>query len=321
MTVNRTNATATLLNDGRVLIAGGLASGHPVASAEVYDADTGEFALTGSMTEPRANHVATLLSNGTVLITGGAADGSAEIYNPATSRFTRTGAMRDKAIYQTATRLNDGRVLVAGGRIGNSYTAMAEFYTPSTGKFNRARTMKDNMENAQATLLQSGKVLIAGGDRGDTGRHQVVLASAEIFNPARGTFTKTGSMAYARSHFAAVLLQSGKVLVVGGISTTGGTGLLSTAELYNPANGQWTRTGSMILGRSNFTATLLVDGRVLVAGGGDNSAELYDPATGTFMLAAQMFMAREFQTATRLLDTRVLLTGGNGAMVSEFYTP
>jgi hypothetical protein len=77
----------------------------------------------------------------------------------------------------------------------------------------------------------------------------------------------------------------------------------------------------MILGRSNFTATLLVDGRVLVAGGGDNSAELYDPATGTFILAAQMFMAREFQTATRLLDTRVLLTGGNGAMVSEFYTP
>jgi N-acetylneuraminic acid mutarotase len=321
MNVSRRNATATLLNDGRVLIAGGLAFGHPVATAEIYDPDSGAFTLTGSMTEPRAYHVATVIANGRVLITGGSADGSAEIYNPATGKFARTGMMRDKAAYQIAIRLNDGRVLVAGGRIGDNYSAMAEYYTPSTGKFNRARTMKDNMENAQATLLADGKVLIAGGDRGAFGPKAAILAAAEIFNPARGTFTKINSMLYPRSHFTATMLLTGKVLVVGGVTTVSSTGLLATAELYNPATGKWSATGSMAVGRSDFSATLLVDGRVLIAGGGDNSAELYDPATGTFRLAPHMVMVRESQTATRLEDTRVLLAGGNDATLAELYSP
>ena len=321
MNGNRSFATATLLNDGRVLIAGGVAYGLPVATAEIFDPATGAFALTGSMTEARARHTASLLPNGKVLIAGGNGNGTAEVYSPSTGKFTRTNPMKDSAIYQTAITLRDGRVLLAGGRIGDVYTSNAQIYKVATGKFSRARSLKDPREHADATLLQDGRVLISGGDQGDSGKNAVILASAEIFNPTTGYFTRTASMADARSHFTATLLANGKVLVVGGINRTSNMGLLATAELYDPVTGKWSRTGSMTFGRSDFAATLLADGRVLVAGGGDNSAELYDPATGNFVPAGKMVMARLAQTATPLEDTRVLIAGGNDATLAELYSP
>jgi hypothetical protein len=164
-------------------------------------------------------------------------------------------------------------------------------------------------------------VLIAGGDRGITGDGAAILASADLYNPTTGRFTPTTPMLEARSHFAAVKLAGGKVLVVGGDSLTAYLGLLATAEIYDPQTGKWSRTGSLTFGRSDFSATLLADGRVLVAGGGDDTAELYDPTTGLFTMAARMVAARESQTATLLDDTRVLLTGGSDATVAELYWP
>ena len=128
-------------------------------------------------------------------------------------------------------------------------------------------------------------------------------------------------MILARSHFAAVLLQNGKVLVVGGLNPGGYAGLLSAAELYDPSTGRWTATGPMSIGRSDFTATLLADGRVLVAGGGDNSTEIYDPNTGTFQMGPYMMEARVSQTATMLQDARILMAGGNSDTASEMYQP
>jgi hypothetical protein len=164
-------------------------------------------------------------------------------------------------------------------------------------------------------------VLIAGGDQGETGRHPVYLSSAEIYNPASGHFSSTGTMNAARSHNTATLLKNGRVLVVGGVNSAGPKAPLATAEVFDPTAGTWTVTGSMSTGRSDFTSTLLDDGRVLVAGGGDNSAEIYDPATGIFYPASFMTLPREFQTATLLRDTRVLMAGGNTDPMAEFFMP
>jgi len=128
-----------------------------------------------------------------------------------------------------------------------------------------------------ATLLPNGEVLVTGGDN-STG----FLASSELYDPATGNWTLTGSMTVARVNHDAVLLQNGQVLVAGGLGQ--GNGTLTSAELYNPATGTWAATGSMTASRANFLMILLPNGQVLAAGdgGSSNSAELYDPATGTW---------------------------------------
>jgi hypothetical protein len=320
MNASRIGATATLLPDGRVLIAGGISNGHAVASAEVYNPRTGASTPTGSMAEPRAWHSASLLSNGDVLIAGGSGGRLCELYNPTTGRFSKTGALGYAPLYQAAVSLGDGRALIAGGLNGAQYTSRAEVYNPATGRFVHVRSLRVDMEHPTATLLQDGEVLIAGGDQADK-KHPNVLAAAELFNPVKGTFLTTGSMIQGRSHFAAVLLQNGKVLVMGGINPSAYASLLTTAELYDPYTGKWTSTGPMLIGRSDFTATLLADGRVLVAGGGDNSTEIYDPLTGSFSTGPYMMESRVSQTATMLQDTRILMTGGNGDNQSEVYQP
>ena len=231
--------------------------------------------------------------------------------------------MKDNVKYQAAVGLLDGRVFIAGGISSVGYTARAEYYNPSSGKFVRARGMAAAREHPVAALLPDGRVLVAGGDNGDSGKHPVVLSSAEIYNPNTSRFTKTGSMNYGRSHFAAVTLQSGLVLVMGGINPSAYAGILATAELFDPSTGHWTPTGSMNIGRSDFTATLLPDGRVLVAGGGDNTTELYDPATGQFTMGPLMIAPRVSQTTTLLADNRLLMAGGNvfGDNGAEFYNP
>jgi hypothetical protein len=137
-----------------------------------------------------------------------------------------------------------------------------------------------------ATLLADGRVLIAGGTANDAG----VLASAEVYDPKAGKFTATGSMATARYSHTATLLSDGRVLILGGFGATSvpssgcclGTTLptpLASAELYDPATGRFSPAGSMTTAREGHTATLLADGRVLIAGGWDgvSSAELYQP--------------------------------------------
>jgi hypothetical protein len=324
MTALRNAASATLLADGRVLIVGGSAGGHNLTSAELFSPDTGIFTATGSMTYARSWQTATSLPGGRVLIVGGSGNKSAEIYNPANGRFSRTSATKDTLFYQTATALNDGRVLIAGGTTGATYLAKAEIYNPFTGKFSRvARSMHDARAFASAVLLPDGRVLIAGGDQGISKKSRIIVAGAEIFDPATGRFSQAASMHYGRSHFELVLLSNGSVLAIGGLSTGVYAGISTSAEIYDPNANTWTVTGPMSIGRSDFSATLLADGRVLVAGGGDNSSEIFDPSTATFQMAHDMLNARVSQTATLLADTRVLMAGGNvaGDTAAEFYDP
>jgi WD40 repeat protein len=264
MSVTRVYHTATLLNNGQVLVTGGYS-----ASADLYDPASGRFAATEGMSVSRTYHTATLLADGKVLIAGGESTNgvvaSAELYDPATGTFTTTGTMTMARSAHTATLLANGKVLLAGGWNGTGgATSTAELYDPATGSFTRTGSMAGPREYHAAAPLGNSGVLVAGGDSG----HWTSLSSAEVYDVATGKFTITGSMMIARAPIFLIPFVNGKVLVSGNYDFT--------AELYDTASGSFTQTGSMAEGRWDTAAVLLQDGRILVTGGSDiSSAELY----------------------------------------------
>jgi hypothetical protein len=325
MVTPRQYHTATLLYDGRVLVAGGGNSQY-VAQAELYDPNTGTWTATGKMIEARYGHTATLLLDGTVLVSGGIDDNSgvlssAELYDPTSGKWTATGKMATARIAHTATLLPDGTVLVAGGSASSSHggeLASAELYDPSIGAWTATGSLIEARYGHTTTRLRDGAVLAGGGFVEDSDINGA-LASTELYDPGSRSWAATGTMHEGRAKHTATLLLDGTVLVAG-------FGALASAELYDPNGGSWSGTGSMTEARSNDpTATLLPDGRVLVTGGGSlASAELYDPRSGTWSAVANMVWARYDHTATLLTDGRVLVAGGSNSQYvaqAELYDP
>jgi N-acetylneuraminic acid mutarotase len=309
--------TATLLPDGKVLVAGGYNGHLDLASAEAYDPANRTWAVTGNLTAGRISHTATLLPNGKVLVAGGIGSffeiTSAELYDPATGTWTPTGNLNYGRYSHTATLLPDGRVLVAGGFQQSHYRPpvplpVAELYDPATGTWSPTGNLITGRGNHTATLLPNGKVLVAGGESGPS------LASAELYDVASGTWTSTGNLTAARTGHTATLLSNGKVLVAAG----GGTGFLVSAELYDVASGSWTSTGNLTTSRRGHTATVLPSNKVLVAGGYNNnssswylnSAELYDPENGNWTATGNLTTARANHTLTLLRNGTALVAGG-----------
>ncbi len=322
MTTSRAVHTATLLANGKVLIAGGFDEhGNYLSSAEIYDPQTRSFTTTGSMSVARCCHTATLLPDGKVLIAGGFngnyLDG-AELYNPATGLFDPTGPMIMARHGQVAVLLGDGNVLLAGG-VGTGYTflATAELYHPASGSFTAAGSMTTPRESHTATLLENGKVLITGGHQG---RHAAIeiYASAELYDPAEGVFTLTGNMTIKRHKHDATLLLDGRVLITGGADERDDRGIYTSSELYDPATGVFSPAARLNAGRYKHkgTSVLLRDGRVLLIGGA-SSTEIYDPKTGACQVAGSSTGAtRLFATSVLLPDGEVFFAGGYGKDIS-----
>jgi WD40 repeat protein len=326
MQVARLYASATLLANGKVLIAGGMpcddADGsRGLASAELYDPETGTFTMTGALTIPRDLPVATLLKDGIVLVVGGDNPGTggcttpyknpssmshltADMYDPTTGKFTRVGSPI-ASVPDTATLLPDGRVVTA-----DADSRVLETYDPATGKFARSGSLLRSYEpNLSSTLLPDGEVLFVGlvpmsGPR------------AEIYDPATGksrslTLQLPASATIAPRDYdltaPPTTLKDGRVLLC----------IFDYLEIYDPSTGFFTAAGSIAPPELWLaaTATLLSDGDVLFAGGEWNDATtaqagIYDPANG-FHQIGLMTTARELQTATLLPDGRVLIAGGS----------
>jgi hypothetical protein len=319
----RTGHTATVLNTGKVLVAGGDACFFSsyyygsclLSSTELYDPAAGTFSSTGAMSARRSFHTATLLSDGRVLIAGGSGS-SAELYDPTAGTFSATGSMSVGRNSHTATLLSNGNVLIVGGESVGGALSSAEEYDPAKASFAAKGNMATARSEHTATRLGNGKVLIVGGF-GGTG----TLASAELYDPTAGTFAATGSMAEKRSGHTASLLPNGNVLVAGG---SNGQASLATAEIYDVASGKFTATSVMMAARDSQIAASLQNGTVLVTGGisgnpVDFTAEFYDPVTGLFVQTGSLGVGRIFAAAVLLPDERVLVTGGSDLNSAEIY--
>lgn len=317
MTAKRAAHTATLLDNGKVLIAGGfVGNGGGLSSVELFDSTSNTFTSVRNLTTARASHTATLLPNGKILIAGGYNGdylNSAEVIDPTTNQFTSAGRMVTARSGHVATLLNNGKVLLVGG-VGTGWTflADAELYDPITNTFTATGGMVVARESHTATLLKDGKVLIAGGHQGRRSAI-TIYTSAEIYNPANGTFTAAGNLTVKRHKHDAALLADGRVLIVGGSDERDGDGAYRNAEVFNPAGGNFAAVkNNMNTARYKLqgTAVLLKNGKVLIAGGA-NRAEVFDPATNSFSIAdGDMGTKKLFATATLLKNGQVLITGG-----------
>jgi hypothetical protein len=297
MTAGRTSLTATLLQNGEVLVAGG--SDYQIrcyATAELYNPSTGTWTLTGSMSQPRCLHSATLLPDGRVLVSGGvnsiydtatATVSGSEIYNPATGTWKATGSLNVSRAEAATLLLDDGEVLTAGGynNTGNSnpntYLTSAELYDPSTQVWTTTASM------SAGASLPSPSALLTNGDA-------LIAIDAQFYIPGSATWSATGPLpTIANGPTKAVALANGNVLGTGcqckSTSKVYPCRAASTAyaDLYSFSTNTWSQTGRMNYSRFSQTMTLLSNGQVLVAGGYErpptgystvlSSAELYTP--------------------------------------------
>jgi hypothetical protein len=319
MSVSRAAHTATPLRDGRVLVAGGFTEKGSAKGAEIFESDAGRFTSLPAMLTTRHSHTATLLPDGKVLIAGGYGEGTttlatAEVFDPATNTFAPTGSLVAARADHVAVRLGTGKVLIAGG-LGPGWTFLssAELYDPATGRFSSTGSLTVARESHMAVRLQDGRVLIAGGHDGPRG-NLTLLASAEIYEPATGVFSRANDMRVRRHKHDGVLLPGGQVLITGGSDERDDRGVYNSSELFNPTTGAFAPGPPMRLGRYKHAGSSLVlpSGLVLVAGGAPQ-AEVYDPRGKAFALVpGEPLMAGQFCAVAALKTGGALITGGYG---------
>ena len=331
--------SATLMASGKVLVTGGIGAGGSIFNAaELYDPATNQWSSAGTLTAARYLHSATLLPTGEVMLIGGTTTGftylaSGELIDasaPAWSNGTPAGQGR----YQhSATVMLSGKVMLAGGLDATpNFLTSVELYDPAANSWAPTGSLATARRDHTSTLLRNGKILVVGGcSTGNT-----YPTNAELYDPVTGNWGAAGNLTDGRSQHTATLLPSGKVLVIGGVNTGAcgnSTSYLATAEIYDPETNAWTSAASFTIGRNQHTATLLPNGKVLMAGGFGPGLlgapawqnQLYDVDANTWTAMAPMGGYRLHHTATLLPNGKVLaaggFAGGAGTASCEIYDP
>ncbi|NTV72635.1 MAG: hypothetical protein HGA66_00300, partial [Holophaga sp.] len=330
---SRAGHTASLLADGSVLVVGGVES----SMAERFLPATQTFQSAGNTGEKRWSHTASPLPGGGWIFLGGLGVDAAQtrLVTLASAMLHEDGAfttldarMLSPRYDHGAAPLADGSILVTGGLPlpGSDVSALpaAEVFDPVQKRFTATGAMALPRAGHTATTLKDGRVLIVGG-RDSTCLFtcgQRTWRSAELYDPATGTFSPAGAPSQARFNHTATLLPDGRVLIAGGTTPDlEGTDVSTLVEVYDPATNQFLTLGALLRPRASHTATLLGDGKVLLAGGltygsGENSmatatVEAFDPATGLSRLATSEVTTRYRHAAARLASGQVVLVGGS----------
>ncbi|MEK7233824.1 MAG: kelch repeat-containing protein [Elusimicrobiota bacterium] len=334
---HRYGHSAVLLPNNDKVFIGGRACGDALCATQVATSSLGfqllysekNFAATSGATAQRAFHTATLLPGGDILVAGGTNGpsvlSSAELFTPETESFTPTlGNMIHVRDLHTATLLPNGRVLLAGGFTTNATstgsTNTAEIYYPDTKLFIETSSMTISRSNHSATMLPDGRVFVAGG----FGAGDVITGTSEIFISTQHRWIQAATMPSncERALHATVQLKNGKILLIGGVNASGP---LDTTAVYDPTLNTWDCATTALIGAPgtttrlrSHTATLLFNGRVLVAGGNDGFGEadksyLYDPNANTWTQthSLPLFESRFNHTATLLPNGNVMISGGS----------
>ena len=303
LNIGRYDHTATLLPDGKVLVAGGKGSDtcfKPTSSAELYDPVSGTWSPTGSLNTARADHTATLLQSGLVLVAGGyAADvdlNSAELYDPATGTWRPTASFKNirNSDSSDAPLLQNGKVLVVGG---GDAKLEAELYDPETEIWSSTSPPTAYLLNM--ALLPDGKVFGLGSDW-DYG------AVAELYDPVTQHWSSAGYFEF--DPVTTTPLPNGKVLVMG---ISFGPQRDAVAAMYDTSTDMWSTAPTRTFGApesGGWKAMLQADGQVLVSG--INGAALFDAMTETWSLTSRPTVPRHQHTATLLPNGATLIAGG-----------
>lgn len=313
----RAGHSASLLPDGRVLLAGGCSGAGceegMAGDAVLVDPDRARIVAAGPLQQARIGHRAVTLDDGSVLLIGGwsgrSATASVEHFDPRSSRFATHGELLQARDAFTATRLHDGGILVIGGYSGSDMRplASAEVYDPASGRSRAVGSLATPRRSHTATLLPDGSVLVAGGS--DSRRS--VTATLERFRPATAEFVPAGQLATARHKHAAVLAGD-HVLLLGGATIPEASDHFTSTERWSITDGVVTPGPAMAAGRYKFldAVVALADGRVLVFGGGRQAEALAADGTGFARVDTPVAEPLYFTTATRLRDGSVLVAGG-----------
>lgn len=365
LNVARDSQTATLLRGaacegadatakcGAVLVAGGDdADGDVLSSAEVYAPVAQQWQLTGSMTMARADASATMLPNGTVLVAGGYTNRSnggtprsvtsaAEIYDPATGIWTRTSSMLVARAGQTATLLGSASctsprcedvLMIGGDQRDSGWSSSAELYDPARHTWSAAADLPGPVSVTHtATLLDDAKCALPNAPAYCGDVLVVSEGSSWLFDPRADGWRSASPMQSSHDGSTATALLDGRVLLAGGLRGGAHTGAMPTSgrpaldEVYDPSTNAWTLTTSMNHPRTRHTATLIAGapcraaaasaycGDVLVTGGRDDgfdSAEIFDPGTARWTIAPSLLVGGAEQSASMLADGAVLVVGG-----------
>ncbi len=308
----RYDHNAVMLNSGKVLLVGGYGNAGSLATCLLYNPESDNWSATGSLATARRYATATMLNTGKVLVVGGqnvnGGLSSAELYNPATGAWTSAGSLSTlRQAGHTATLLPNGNVLLVGGFGTSDYLSSVQIYNPSTNSWSSGASLAIKRGEHSATLLRNGKVLVIGG-YSSTG---VFLLTSQLYDPITNTWAAQVAIPAGMTGHSVTPLVDGRLLVAGGAIPGNVNQASKAAYIYSPSTGGWSGAANFVREKSSHTATILPNGKILVAGGYTDSttydtAEIYESSAAVLESARPTITTAAFNSAGKLV-----ITGGN----------